>query len=336
MSKVTVRPRQKAAILCQALGPQACQAIFRRLTDEEIEQLTLEIANLGPVQPETEEGVLEDFATLGEAQSYVRVGGISAARQLLDQVLGPAKTAEILQRLTATLQVRPFDFIRRADPAQLLSFLEGEHPQTVALVMAYMSPEQAAQVLAALPPEMQVDVVRRIATMARTSPDVVKEVERVLERKLAALTSQGSTEIAGVQAVVQMLNRVDRSTERSIVENLGATDPELMEEIRQRMFVFEDLVFLDDRSLQRALREIDLNTDLPLAMRGASDEVKAKILRNLSQRAGQLLQENMEYLGPVRLREVEEAQQRIVAAVRRLEDAGEIVVSRGGRDEVLV
>lgn len=333
---MALRSRQKAAILLQALGPKASQGLFRHLSDEEIEQLTLELANLGAVQPETEQSVLEDFVTLGEAQGFVRVGGISAARQLLEQVVGPQKTAEILQRLTTTLQVRPFDFIRRADPAQLLNFLEGEHPQTVALVMAYMSPEQAAQVLSALPPEMQVDVVRRIATMGRTSPDVVKEVERVLERKLASLTIQGSTEIAGVQAVVQMLNRVDRSTERSIVENLGTTDPELMEEIRQRMFVFEDLVFLDDRSLQRALREVDLNTDLPLALRGASDEVKAKILRNLSQRAGQLLQENMDYLGPVRLREVEEAQQRIVSAIRRLEDAGEIVISRGGKDEILV
>lgn len=226
--------------------------------------------------------------------------------------------------------------MRRADPLQILNFIQQEHPQTIALILAYLHPEQAAVVLSGLPPERRADVARRLALMERTSPELIREVERVLERKLSSVLGEEGTVAGGLQAVVQVLNNVDRGTERSIMEVLEVTDPELAEEIKKRMFVFEDIVLLDDRSLQRVLREVDLNEDLPLALKAVSEDVKQKIFRNLSQRAVEILQENLSYLGPVRLRDVEEAQQKIVNIIRRLEEEGEIVIARGGQDEVVV
>jgi flagellar motor switch protein FliG len=241
----------------------------------------------------------------------------------------------IINRLTTSLQIRPFDFARKTDPGQLLNFIQNEHPQTIALIMAYLQPEQAAMIISALPPERQVDVAKRIATMDRTSPDVLKDVERILERKLSSLVTQDFTTAGGVDAIVEVLNRVDRSTERTIVENLEVQDPELAEEIKKRMFVFEDIVLLDDRSLQLVLREVD-NKDLALSLKASSSEVAGKIYKNISKRAGEMLREEIEYMGPVRIRDVEEAQQKIVNNIRRLEEAGEIVISRGRGDEIIV
>lgn len=321
--------RQKAAALLITLGAETSASVFKHLRQEEIEQLTLEIAATRAVSPEIREKVIEDFREMCLAHQYLSEGGIEYARELLCNAVGTTRTNEILSQLTSTLQVRPFDFLRRADAGQLLNFIRNEHPQTMALILAYLDPRQSATVLSSLPPELQVEVTRRIAVMDRTSPDLVHEVERVLERKLASVVSEDYTAVGGLDSCVAVLNKVDRSTERQIIEGLMSDDPELAEEIRKRMFVFEDLVNLDDRSIQRVLREVDLNKDLPLALKVASEEVTGKIRRNLSKRAVENLDEAMEYLGPVRLRQVEEAQQKIVNIVRRLEEEGEIV-TRGG------
>ncbi|PZN09585.1 MAG: flagellar motor switch protein FliG [Bacillota bacterium] len=329
-------PRRKAAILMISLGPELAARVFRYLREDEIEKLTLEIANTDRVLPDEREAVLEECRDLALAHSYLAQGGIDYARELLIQALGHQKAMDVIARLTSTMQVRPFEFIRRVGPDQILNFIQQEHPQTIALILAYLHPEQAAAVLSGLPPEQRADVARRLALMERTSPELLREVERVLERKLSSVLGDETTAAGGLQAVVQVLNHVDRGTERSIMEALEVSDPELAEEIKKRMFMFEDIVLLDDRSVQRVLREVDLNEDLPLALKAASEEVRQKIFRNLSHRAAEILQENLSYLGPVRLRDVEEAQQKIVNIIRRLEEEGEIVIARGGQDEVIV
>jgi len=242
---------------------------------------------------------------------------------------------DIINRLTTSLQVRPFDFLRKTDPSQLLNFIQNEHPQTIALIMAYLDPDQAATVLGALAPEAQADVARRIAVMDRTSPDIIREVERVLERKLSALVTQDFTTAGGVKAIVEVLNRVDRTTEKSIIETLEVDNPELAEEIKRLMFVFEDIVQLDDRSLQMVLREVD-QKDLSLALKATPAEVSEKVYKNMSKRAADMLREEIEFMGPVKIRDVEEAQQKIVNVIRALEDKGEIVVARGKGDEMIV
>jgi flagellar motor switch protein FliG len=328
--------REKAAILLLALGPDAAAKVFQHLDEPEIEQLTLQLASLGQVDPETEAAVVEECRQTVLARQYVEQGGVRYAREVLEKALGPGRAAAVLERLTATLTVRPFEFARRADPAQLLTFLQQEHPQTIALILAHLNPEQAAAILAALDPERQTDVTRRLAQMDATSPDILREVERVLERSFATLAGSGQSRVGGIEMAVQVLNRAGRATEKRILHALETEDPALAQELRRRMFVFEDLARLDDRSLQRALREVDTANDLPLALKVASPEVRAKIMKNISKRQAEVLQESLELLGPVRLREVEDAQQRIVAVVRRLEDEGEILISRGGEDDVVV
>lgn len=327
--------KQKAAILMISLGPEKSAQIFKHLREEEIEQLTLEIANIRKVSTEDKEGVVNEFHDLLVAKEYISSGGIDYAKQVLEKALGPQKTTEIIGRLTATLQVKPFDFVRKTDPAQLLNFIQSEHPQTIALIIAYLDAEKAAAILSALPPERQADVARRIAIMDRTSPDIIREVERLLERKLSSVVSEDFTSAGGVQSVVEILNKVDRTTEKTIMESMEVQDPELAEEIKKRMFVFEDIIQLDDRAIQQILREVD-SKDLALALKGSSEEVAAKIQRNMSKRAADMLKEDMDYMGPVRLRDVEDAQQRIVNVIRKLEEAGEIVVARGGGDEIVV
>ncbi len=328
--------KQKAAILLVSLGAEASAQVLQHLGEEDVEQLTLEIASLRKINSETRDKVIEEFHQMALAKEFIAQGGIDYAKQVLEKALGSQRALDIMHKLTSTLQVRPFDALRRTDPGQLLNFIQNEHPQTIALIMAYLHPDQAAVILSALPPERQADVARRIATMDRTSPDVIREVERVLERKLSSVMSQEYAAAGGIDAVVGVLNHVDRGTEKAIIEILEVQDPDLAEEIKKRMFVFEDIVLLDDRSVQRMLREIDMSRDLPLALKVASDEVKQKILKNTSKRAQENLLENIEYLGPVRLRSVEEAQQKIVNAIRKLEEEGEIVIARGGGDELVV
>ncbi|MFU0801124.1 MAG: flagellar motor switch protein FliG [Xylanivirga thermophila] len=327
--------REKAAILLITLGSNSASEIYKYLNEDEIEQLTLEIANMRKVEPETKDTVLEEFYDMCLAQNYIAEGGIGYAKEVLERALGNEKAVELINKLTSSLQVRPFDFARKADPSQLLNFIQDEHPQTIALILAYLSPQQSAAILSALPPEKQSDVASRIALMDRTSPDVVKDVERVLEKNLSSMVTSDFTTAGGVQSVVDILLSVDRGTEKHIMETLEIKNSELAEEIKKRMFVFEDIVTLDNRSIQRFLREVD-NNDLALALKGSSSDVSKVIFSNMSKRLQEMIKEDIEFMGPVRLRDVEEAQQRIVNIIRRLEDAGEIVIARGGGDEVIV
>jgi flagellar motor switch protein FliG len=327
--------REKAATLLIALGPEYSADIFKHLKEEEIEELTLEIASIKSVSSEDKERIMEEFYQICLAQNYIAEGGIGYAREILEKALGAQKALDIINKLTASLQVRPFEFVRKTDPAQLLNFIQKEHPQTIALILAYLSPQQASQVLSGLPAEKQVDVARRIATMDRTSPDVIKEVENILIKNLSSLVSEDFTTAGGIQAIVDILNSVDRGTERHIIETLDIEDTELAEEIKKRMFVFEDILLLDSRSIQRFLREVENNV-LGVALKGATEEVSKVIFANMSKRLAEMIREDIEFMGPVRLKDVEEAQQKIVNSIRKLEDAGEIIISRGGGDEIVV
>ena len=326
---------QKAAILLIALGPEKSATIFKRLKEDEIEELTLEIANTRSVDPQTKEAVLNEFYQVCLAQQYIAEGGIGYAKELLEKALGDDRAQDVISRLTASLQVRPFEFVRKTDPSQLLNFIQDEHPQTIAMILSYLSPTQASLVLGALPLEKQSDVARRIATMDRTSPDVIKEVERVLERKLASLVNQDYTIVGGVDAIVAILNSVDRGTEKHIMETLEIEEPELADEIRKKMFVFEDILLLNDRAIQRVLRDVE-NSDLAVALKSTNEEVQNVIFKNLSTRLAAMIKEDIEFMGPVRMKDVEEAQQKIVGVIRKLEAAGEIVISRGGGDDIVV
>lgn len=326
---------QKAAILLIALGPEKSATIFKHLKEEEIEELTLEIANTRSITPQVKDEVIDEFYQVCLAQQYIAEGGISYAKELLEKALGSDKAMDVIGKLTASLQVKPFEFVRKTDPSQLLNFIQDEHPQTIALILSYLSAAQSALIISALPPDRQADVAKRIAVMDRTSPDVIKEVEKVLESKLASLVNQEYTIIGGVDAVVDILNTVDRGTEKHIMETLEIEEPELADEIRKKMFVFEDILLLDDRAIQRVLRDVD-NNDLGLALKGANEQVQTTIFNNLSKRLAVMIKEDMEFMGPVRMKDVEEAQQKIVNIIRKLEDSAEIVISRGGGDEIVV
>jgi len=327
--------RQKAAIFLVTLGSEISAEIFKHLKEDEIEQLTFEIARLESIEAEDRDQVLMEFQELMMAQDFISTGGIDYARELLEKSLGSQKAVDIINRLTSSLQVRPFDFIRRTDPAHLMNFIQQEHPQTIALILAYLEPNKASVILGSLPHEIQSDVAKRIATMDRTDPAILREVERVLEKKLSTLSSEDYTSAGGVESIVDILNMVDRSTEKTIIESLEEDDPELAEEIKKRMFVFEDIVLLDDRAIQKVLREVD-TAELAKALKAVDSEVQDKIYRNMSKRASTLLKEDMEYMGPIRLKDVEEAQQRIVSIIRKLEEQGEIVVARAGEEEMVV
>jgi flagellar motor switch protein FliG len=327
--------REKAAILLIALGPEKSAQIFKHLKEDEIESLTLEIANTTTVLPETKESVINEFYQICLAQQYITEGGISYAKSILEKALGEAKAYEILSKMTVALQVRPFDFIRKTDAAQITNFIQSEHPQTIALILSYLRPKQAAEVLSDLPSEKQADVARRIATMGGTSPDVIKEVEKVFEKKLSALMTEDYTNVGGVDSIVEILNSVDRSTEKRIMETLEVEDIELSEEIRRKMFVFEDILSLSNRDVQQVLKEVD-QKELGVALKGCTDELKQHIFSNLSKRLAAMIQEDMDYMGPIRRSDMEEAQQKIVNIVRRMQDSGEIIVARGGGDDVIV
>ena len=326
---------QKSAILLIALGPEKSAMIFKHLKEEEIEELTLEIANTRSITPQMKEDVIDEFYQVCLAQQYIAEGGINYAKELLEKALGPEKAMDVIGKLTASLQVKPFEFIRKTEPSQLLNFIQDEHPQTIALILAYLSPQQSSAIIASLPQERQADVAKRLAIMDRTSPDVIKEVEKILESKLASLVNQDYTVIGGVDQVVEILNAVDRGTEKHIMETLEIEEPELADEIRKKMFVFEDILLLDSRAIQRVLREVD-NNDLALALKGSNEQVQNACLSNLSSRLAAMIKDDMEIMGPVRMKDVEEAQQKIVNIIRKLEDSSEIVISRGGGDEIVV
>jgi flagellar motor switch protein FliG len=321
---------QKAAVLMVALGSEISSEVFKYLREDEIETLTVEIANLPKISPEDREKVMNEFHEIMMAQRFILQGGVEYAKDLLKRSLGEERARELIDRLLS--QKRPFEFMRKVDPVQLLNTIKGEHPQTIALILAYLPPERASVILSELPPEVQADVVRRLAVMERGSPEAHERVEAILHTKLAsfATTKAGEARIGGIDSVVDMLNQVERETERTVLEGVGEQDPELAEEIRKRMFTFDDITRLDDRSAQRVLREVDIR-ELAMALKGASDTAKDMVFRNMPKRAAAMLKEEIEFLGPVRARDVEEAQQKVINVIRQLEDSGEIVVSRGGK-----
>lgn len=323
------------AIVLLALGNEATSQIFHFLTEEEVEQIMLEIARLGKVDHTDRNNIIAEFRDMCTAQEFISQGGIEHAKKFLESAYGTDKANGILNRVIQALQVMPFDFAKKADPTQLLSYLQEEHPQTVALILAHLPPKQSAAVLSGLPQEVRAEVARRIAIMDRTPPEVVKQIETVLEKKLSSIVGQTYTSVGGVKALVDVINFVDRQTEKTILESLTENNPELADEVKKLMFVFEDITTLDDSSIQKILREVEIK-ELGLALKAVSDDVQNRILKNMSERAANMLREDMEFMGPVRLRSVEEAQQRIVGVVRRLEDAGEIIVSRGNGEEMIV
>ena len=327
--------RQKAAIFMISLGPERSAEVMKHLKDEEVEALTFEIVRVEHVAPAQKEEVLLEFHELMMAQEFILSGGIDYARDILERALGSQRAMDIVNRLTSSLQAKPFDFLRRTDPQHLVNMLQLEHPQTIALVLAYLLPKKASEVMSHLPVDVQSDVARRIAKMDRTTPEVLREVERVLERKLSTLASEDFSSAGGIDTIVEVLNLVDRSTEKSIIESLDEEDPELAEEIKKRMFIFEDIVLLDDRNIQKVLREVD-SSDLSKSLKVVDEEVKEKIFRNMSKRAVLLLKEDIEFMGPIRLHDVEESQQKIVNIIRKLEEEGEIVIARAGEDEIII
>jgi flagellar motor switch protein FliG len=326
--------RQKAAILLVSLGEESSAEVIKHLKQDEIDDLTLEIAGVGHINPEQRQAIVQEFYDTAVAQAYITEGGIDRARGLLEKALGPQKAGEVMDRLSASIQVTPFEFLRRTDSSQILNVISNEHPQTVALILAYLPADTAGEVISALPEDLQSEVAMRIALMDRTAPEVIHEIERVLERKLSSVLTQDFTSAGGLTALVDLLNQVDRGTERTILDALEEQNPELAEEVRRLMFLFEDVVLLDDRSIQQVLREVDAK-DLGVALKGSTDEVKEKIFKNMSQRAAETIKEDLEFMGPVRIKQVEESQQKVVAVIRRLEEAGKIVVSRGSEDELV-
>ena len=327
--------KQKAAIFLVSLGSDMASSIFKFLREDEVEALTFEVARLDAVEPEFKDAIFDEFRELMAAQNFITTAGIDYAREVLEKSFGNQKSIDIINRLTSSLQVRPFDAIRRTDPVHLINFIQQEHPQTIALILAYLDPAKAAVVLNSLPPEIQSEVAKRLATMETTAPDVLREIERVLEKKLSSLSSEDYTTAGGVSSIVEILNMIDRSSEKTIMEVLEEDDPDLAEEIKKRMFVFEDIVMLDDRSIQRVMREVD-TAELSKALKSVDTEVQDKVFRNMSKRAAAMLKDDMEFMGPVRVKDVEEAQQKIVAIIRRLEEAGEIIIARGGEDELVM
>ena len=327
--------REKAAILLIALGKDYSSKIFQHLKDEEIEQLTLDITNVRRIDAETKDEIINEFYEECLTQNYISEGGIDYARELLEQSIGSTRALELISRLTSSLQVRPFDFARKTDPNQILNFISNEHPQTIALILSYLEPSTAAAILSKLPNEKQTQVVVRISTMDRTSTEYVREVERILDRKLSSMGVDDFTVVGGIQSIVDILNAADRGTERRVLEELEVDNSDLVDEIRRKMFVFEDIIRLDKRAIQRVLKDVE-NADLTVALKNATEELRSLIFENMSKRLSEMIREDMEYMGPVRVRDVEDAQQKIVNVIRKLQDAGEIVISRGSEDELIV
>ena len=334
--KTTVSGLRKAAILMVALPRKVSAELMANLDRESVETLTREIATLGEVTREQRDAVIEEFFQISLARQYVEQGGVEHARELLEQSLSPDSAREVLGVVQQAIASAPFAFLQRAESENILAYIQEEHPQTVAVILAHLPPQRAAEVLTGLPPKMQGQVVRRIANMEHTSPEIIKEVERGLERRLSNFVIQKFEKTGGVRAVAEMLNLADRATEKGVMESLEEEDPELVEQIRRLMFVFEDIMLVNDKGIQAMLKEVD-QQELALALKGASDELKEKIFRNMSERAGMLIKEEMEYMGPVRISEVEAAQQRIVDSIRRLEEAGQALIQgRGPEEEIIV
>lgn len=327
-------PGQKAATVIASMGTDSASAIYKHLNDEEVEKLTLEVSKLEYLGIETVQDILNDFYGLCLTQKVIAEGGVDYARQILEKAFGAQTAQQLMERVTKSLKTKAFDFIRKADYKNLLAIVQNEHPQTIALILSYARSDQAAAIIAELPKEKRIDVVERIAKMDSASPEIIKSIERTLERKFTSIVSMDFTEIGGINYIADVLNNVDRGTEKHIFDELAVRDPKLVEEIRLKMFVFEDIVNLDPSSIQTFIKEVDPK-DLAVAIKGSTPEVSAVLFANMSQRMQESLQADIEYLHNIRLRDVEEAQQRIVGIIRRLEDEGLIIVAKGGKDEII-
>lgn len=333
---MTTNGARKAAIVLIQLGHERAATVLSRLSETEVEAVTSEIARLKAVEAEESSQVLSEFRDLAMARAHIATGGLDFAKSLLEQSLGPERAAAMVERLQAVAIQLPFQFLHQADPMQLRSFIADEHPQLIALVMAHMTADKASMLLAGLPPQQQADVAHRLAVMDRTSPDIVKIVEARLERRMSSMLQPSTaSRVGGIDPLVNIINRSDRSTERQIVEGLESLDAALAEELKSRMFMFEDIVTIDDRSMQLVLRQVDTG-QLALALKGVADAVRGKITGNLSERAATDLLEEIDILGPVRLSQVEEAQQLVIQTIRELEEQGQITIHRGGDDDLVV
>ena len=328
---------RKAAILMISLDMDSSSKIMGNLSTDEIERLSMEIARIEEeIAPDVRDAVVREFYQTHMASKYLEQGGIEYARQLLEKSLSPEEAAKILAQLENTIQQAPFHFLKQADSEHLLMYIQDEHPQTISLIMAHLSPKQAAEILGGLTPKKQLEVVKRIARMEQTTPEAIRLVEQGLESRLASIVTQDLESAGGVQSVAEMLNLCDRTTEKGILENLEEADPDMVEQIRKLMFVFEDIILVNDKGIQSMLREVE-NDELAVALKTASEAMQEKIFKNMSTRAAEMIKENMEFMGPVRLSDVEQAQQRIVDIVRRLEETGEVIISgRGGDDNMVV
>jgi len=327
---------QKAAVLLLALEQDAAGMILKELDGTSIEEITRELASIGSISPAVRYAVVEEFYHVAMAQTWATEGGLDFATTLLKNSIDPQLADKIIGQISTHVQQTPFSFLQKAESENLLTFIQDEHPQTIALILSHLNYHKSAEILGGLPAQKQIEVVKRVANMEQTNPEVIREVERGLESRLSNMLSQSFEKAGGVESVAEMLNLVDRTTEKGIMEGLESEDPDLVEQIRRLMFVFEDILLVDEKGIQSVLKEVD-NEEMALALKTASEELKEKIFKNMSERAAQLIKEDMEYMGPVRVADVEQAQQRIVDIVRRLEDAGEIVISgRGGDKEMIV
>ncbi|HAN44750.1 MAG TPA: flagellar motor switch protein FliG [Ruminococcaceae bacterium] len=327
--------QQKAAAVMVTLGADNSAELYKHLKEDDIEALTFEIARLPRLEPEITEVILNDFYEMCMAQKVITEGGPEYARAVLEKTFGPQIAASLMDKITKSLRTKAFEFVRKADYKNLLAIIQNEHPQTIALILSYARSDQASTIISELPREKRIEVVERIARMDRTAPETIKNVERILERKFSSVVNVDLMEIGGINYIADILNHVDRGTEKYIFDELSKKDPKLADDIRKKMFVFEDIIVLDSMAIQRFVREVD-NRDLVVALKGANQEVANVIYANMSQRMAETIKSDLEYLHNVRMRDVEEAQQRIVAIIRRLEEEGELVIMKGGKDEIIV
>lgn len=325
---------QKAAAVVIALGAEHASGVYKYLREEEVEQLSLEISKMERLAPDDMKAIVDDFYGLCVTQKVIAEGGVEYARNVLEKAFGSQQAVSFMERVTKSLRTKAFEFVRKADSKNLLNILQNEHPQTIALILSYARADQASQVIAELTPERRIDVIERIANLDRASPEVINLVEKTLERKFDSIISVDLMELGGVNYLADIMNHVDRSTEKHVFDELGVKDPELAENIRKLMFVFEDIVYLDDMSVQRFIRDVDTK-DLAVALKGATPDVQQVFYANMSKRMQESVASDIEYLHNVRMRDVEEAQQRIVDIIRKLEEDGELVISKGGKDEVI-
>ncbi len=333
-SSKKLTPTARAAAVIVALGANQASMVFKHLREEEVEKLSMEVARLEKLTPDEMQGIVDDFYGLCITQKVISEGGVLYARDVLEKAFGPQLAASYMERISMAMQTMAFDFVRKANYKNIMMMVQNEYPQTIAFILSYAKAEQASKIIAELPTNLQLDVIKRIATLESVSPEIVSIVESTLEKRFSTVVSVDMTEIGGVNYVADIINHTDRTTEKRIFDELNKTDPTLSENIRKLMFVFEDIINLDDMTIQRVLREVETQ-DLAVAIKGSNEDVKNVLLNNISARAKENILSDIEYLRNVRLRDVEEAQQKIVNVIRHLEETGEIVISRGGGDEII-